>query len=170
MSQSIVYDCVVNPLKKFYAVPSGVHKGIYESYAEVQLKHCQAQSFPTAVEAQNYIDTYVPQVTIELRECTEQDLVIFTDGSFTKAGSKPTTAGWGFVVRPGDGEAAIYEGSGPLVTPEAITYDGSLKPTNNTAELQTIQMSLQWCLDNPDHIHSGEGLLSARTAALPSPG
>ena len=35
--------------QKFYAVPSGEHKGIYESYAEVQLKHCQSQSFPTAV-------------------------------------------------------------------------------------------------------------------------
>ena len=43
--------------QKFYAVPSGVHKGIYESYAEVQLRHCQAQSFPTAAEAQQYIDS-----------------------------------------------------------------------------------------------------------------
>ena len=97
--------------QKFYAVPSGVHKGIYESYAEVKLKHYQAQSFPTAVEAQKYIDTYVPPVTIELGECTEQDLVIFTDGSFTKAGSKPVTAGWGFVVQPSDGEVAICKGS-----------------------------------------------------------
>ena len=27
--------------QKFYAVPTGEHKGIYESYAEVQLKQCQ---------------------------------------------------------------------------------------------------------------------------------
>ena len=129
--------------QKFYAVPSGVHKGIYESYAEVQLRHCQSQSFPTAVEAQRYIDTYSPPVPIELVERVKQDLVIFTDGSFTKAGSKPATAGWGFVTQPGTSEEAIYEGSGPLVTPEAIAHDGTLKPTNNTAELQAIQMSLQ---------------------------
>ena len=127
--------------QKFYAVPSGVHKGMYESYSEVQLRHCQAQSFPAAAEAQQYIDTYRPPVTIELSECTEQDLVIFTDGSFTKAGSKPATAGWGFLVQPGSCEEATHEGSGPLATPEAITY--------------AIQMSLQWCLDNPGHIRSG---------------
>ena len=81
--------------------------------------------------------------------------MIFTDGSFTKAGSKPATAGWGFLVQPGDGEEPIHEGSGPLVTPEAISFDGLLKPTSNTAELQAIQTSLQLCLGNPGHIHSG---------------
>ena len=79
--------------QKFYAVPSGAHKGIYESYAEVQLRHCQSQAFPTVAEAQKYIDTYSPPVSIELVECVERDLVIFTDGSFTKAGKKPATAG-----------------------------------------------------------------------------
>ena len=129
--------------QKFYAVPTGEHKGVYESYAETQLKRCKAMSFPTAAEAQRYIDTYRPPVAIALGECTAQDLVIFTDGSFTKAGSKPATAGWGYVVQPGSSEDAIHEGSGPLVTPEAIRYDGLLKPTNNTAELQAIHMCLQ---------------------------
>ena len=81
--------------------------------------------------------------------------MIFTDGSFTKTVSKPATAGLGFLVQPGNSEAAIHEGSGSLVTPEAISYDGLLKPTNHMAEQQAIQMSLQWCLDNPGHIHSG---------------
>ena len=85
--------------QKFYAVPSGVHKGIYESYAEVQLRHCQSLAFPTVGEAQKYIDTYTPPVAIELEECVEGGLVIFTDGSFTKAGKQPATAEWGFVVR-----------------------------------------------------------------------
>ena len=57
-------------------------------------------------------------------------MVIFTDGSFTKAGKKPATAGWGFVVQAGQGEVAIHEGSGPLVTPDAVAPDGALKPTN----------------------------------------
>ena len=59
------------------AVPSGEHKGVYESYAEIQLKRCKAQSFPTAAEAQRYIDTYRPLVAVDLTECTAQDLVIF---------------------------------------------------------------------------------------------
>ena len=94
-----------------------------------------------------------------ISECIEQDLVIFNDGSFTKAGSKPATAEWGFVVQPGDGEEAIHEGSGPLVANEAIRYDGLLKPTNNTAELQAIHMCLQWCLDNPGHVHSNRWIV-----------
>ena len=85
--------------------------------------------------------------------------MIFTDGSFTKAGSRPATAGWGFLVQLGSNEEAIHEGSGPLVTPEAISYDGLLKPTNNTVELQAIQMSLRWCLDNPGHIHSNRRIV-----------
>ena len=82
-------------------------------------------------------------MSVELEECVEGDLVIFTDGSFTKAGKQPATAGWGFVVQSGTREEAIHEGSGPLGTPDAIAHDGALKSTNNTAELQAIQMSLQ---------------------------
>ena len=80
------------------------------------MTHCQAQSFPIVVEAQKFIDAYLPPVDLQLNECAAQDLVIFTDGSFTKAGSKPVTAAWEFVVQPGDEEEAINEGSGPLAT------------------------------------------------------
>ena len=51
------------------AILTGAHTGIYESYAEVQLRHCQSQSFPTVGEAQSYIDTYCPPASIELEEC-----------------------------------------------------------------------------------------------------
>ena len=53
----------------------------------------------------------------------------------------------------------MHEGSGLLVTPEAIRYDGLLMPTNNTAELQAIEMCLQWCLDNPNHVHSNRRIV-----------
>ena len=84
--------------QRFYAVAEGVHKGVYESYAEVQLRHSKAVSFASSSEAQGFIDAYQVPVQADLGECTTPDLVIITDGSYTPTGAKPATAGWKFVV------------------------------------------------------------------------
>ena len=116
-------------------------------------------SFSSLSEAQAFLDGYQAPVRVDLDQCTGPDLVIFTDGSYTPSGSKPASAGWGFVVQPGDEETAIHEGSGPLFTPVEVRHEGQLKPTNNTAELQAIHMSLQWCLDNPVHVHKDSRII-----------
>ena len=75
--------------QRFYAVTEGDSKGVYESYAEVQLKHCKAVSFSSHNEAQAFVDGYQVPVRVDLDQCTAPDLVIFTDGSYTPSGSKP---------------------------------------------------------------------------------
>ena len=102
-------------------------------------------AFPSHCEARVFTDEYQVPVLTGLDACAAPDLVIFTDGLYTPTGSKPATAGWGFVVQPDDRETAIHEGSGPLPTPDEVRHEGQLKPTNSTAELQAIHMSLQWC-------------------------
>ena len=62
-------------------------------------------------------------------------------------------------MQPGDDETAIHEGSGPLTIPDEVRHEGQLKPTNNTAELQAIHMSLQWCLDNPVYVHKDSRII-----------
>ena len=75
--------------------------------------------------------------------CTEGDLIIFTNGSNALAGTNPVTAGWGILIQSGILEATLYQSSGPLITPESIVYNGQLKPSINTAELQAIRRALQ---------------------------
>ena len=81
--------------QRFFAVPEGEHKGVYESYAEVQLRHGKALAFPSRQKDQNYIDTYQAPVRINLRDCTAPDVVIFTDGSYTPTGTHLAMVGWG---------------------------------------------------------------------------
>ena len=97
---------------------SRLHKGVNESYAEVQSRHSKAVSSPTHREAQAFIGAYQPPATVILDDCAAPDLVIFPNGSYTPAGALPARSGWGFVVQPGDVETAIHEGSGLLITPE----------------------------------------------------
>ena len=113
--------------QRFYAVAEGDNKGVYESYAEVQLRHSKAVSFPSHSEAQAFMDGYQVPVRVDLSQCTAPDLVVFTDGSCTPSGAKPATSGWGFVVQSSDEETAIHERSGPLIAPDKVRHEGQLK-------------------------------------------
>ena len=55
--------------QRFYAVADGDHKGVYNTYAEIQLRHSKAVAFPSQREAQVFIDEYQLPVRTELDAC-----------------------------------------------------------------------------------------------------
>ena len=123
-------------MPKYYAVVNGRIPGIYTDWEttkqQVSGYPCAIyKSFPTKVEAEQFINTSTTNTTCE------NAIIVYTDGSYGN-----NVSGFGVVIILNDGTKMQAYGRVPL------------PPTNNVAELYAIYVALSLLRDQHVAIHT----------------
>lgn len=138
---------------KFYGVFRGRHRGVFESWAEVErvvtgFKGARYRGFSSRVEAERFAATgQMVNDTTRQSQATRGGYAVYTDGgcigNINVAKYKNQPAGWAVVVRKGD--ETVDELYGPVeLNASSPNFLGAELCSNNTGELSAIAEALIW--------------------------